>query len=211
MQGLIGKKIGMTRIFNQENGTEVPITVIHAGNNIVTQLKTTQKDKYSSVQLGYDFAPEKVVTKPRMGHFKKHNAAPTRHIKEFKLDSDQEILTEGQTVGVEVFENIKFVDVVGITKGRGHTGTIKRYNFQRGRETHGNTNHRERGSSGANTYPARVLTGMTMSGQYGNEQVTVKGLKLAGIDKEAGLLFVHGAIPGFNKGIVFIKKNLSKR
>jgi large subunit ribosomal protein L3 len=205
MQGLIGKKIGMTRIFT-DNGKTVAVTVIQAGNNVVQQVKTTEKDGYSAVQLGFDEVAEKKVTKPLLGHFKKSGSTPTYLLKEFELDNDQEELKPGQKIGVEILENIKFVDVVGITKGRGFTGTIKKYNFQRGRETHGNTNVRERGSSGANTYPARVFPGLKMAGQWGNEQVTVRNLEIVGVDKDNGLVFVKGAVPGRNKGYLYIKK-----
>ncbi len=207
MQGLIGKKIGMTRIFS-DAGRSVAVTVIQAGNNVIHQLKTKEKDGYSAVQLGFDDLAEKKVTKAIIGHCKKNGSVPTYIVKEFKLDSVDEQLKSGQRVGVEVLENVKFVNVVGISKGRGHAGTIKRWNFQRGRESHGNTNVRERGSSGANTYPARVMPGLKMSGQMGNEQVTVRNLEVVGLDKEAGLLFVKGAVPGRNKGYLYIKKTL---
>ena len=175
MQGLIGKKVGMTRIFS-ESGRAVGVTVIQVGNNTVQQIKSLEKDGYSAVQLGFDEIAETKVNKPLLGHFKKHDSTPTKITREFELDSAEEVLKPGQKVGVEVFEDIKFVDVVGVSKGRGHAGTIKKYNFQRGRESHGNTNVRERGSSGANTYPARVMPGLKMSGHMGNERVTVKKL-----------------------------------
>ena len=209
MQGLIGKKVGMTRLFNEE-GRTVAVTVIQAGNNVVYQVKTPEKDGYTAVQLGFDQISEKNVTKPLLGHFKKSGVSASRVVKEFKLDTADEPVKAGQTVGVEVLEDVKYVDVVGISKGRGHAGTIKKYNFQRGRETHGNTNVRERGSAGQNSYPARVFPGLKMSGQYGNNQVTVKRLEVVGIDKEAGLVFVKGAVPGRNSGYVYIKKNKSR-
>lgn len=209
MQGLIGKKVGMTRMFN-EAGRAISVTVIQAGNNIVHQLKTSEKDGYSAVQLGFDEVAERKMTKPLLGHLKKNGAVLSRVIKEFKLDSAEEELKPGQRVGIEVLENIKFVDVTGITKGRGHAGTIKKYNFQRGRESHGNTNVRERGSVGANSYPARIFPGLKMSGQYGNAQRTVKKLEVVGLDKDAGLVFVKGAIPGRTSGYVYIKKNGSR-
>lgn len=206
MQGLIGKKIGMTRMFN-EDGKAVGVTVILAGNNVVHQVKTSEKDGYSAVQLGFDEVSEKRVTKPLSGHFKKNGGVISRVVKEFKLDSAEESLKPGQRVGVEILENTKFVDVTGISKGRGHAGTIKKYNFRRGRESHGNTNVRERGSAGANTYPARIFPGLKMSGQYGNAQRTVRNLEVVGLDKEAGLVFVKGAVPGRASGYVYIKKN----
>lgn len=209
MQGLIGKKIGMTRLFN-EAGRAVPVTVIQAGNNVVEQVKTAEKDGYSAVQLGFEQVAEKKVNKPELGHFKKLGTTPVKIMKEFKLDGADEALSAGQVVGVEVFENVKFINVTGISKGRGHAGTIKKYNFERGRETHGNTNVRERGSSGANSYPARVMPGLKMSGHMGAAQVTTRRLEVVGIDKEAGLVFVKGAVPGYKTGYVFLKKFIGK-
>lgn len=205
MQFIIGKKIGMTRIFD-DAGKSISVSVVKTGSNIIHQVKTIEKDGYKAVQVGFEEIEEKKLNKPELGHFKKLGTTPTRIVKEFTLnDSDPELVT-GQKVGVEIFDEIKFVDVTGTTKGRGHTGTIKRYNFQRGRKTHGNTNLRERGSSGANTYPARVFPGLRMSGHLGNEQVTVKNLEVVSTDKENGLVFLKGAVPGCNKGIVFIRK-----
>jgi len=209
MQGLIGKKIGMTRLFN-EAGKAVPVTVILAGNNVVEQVRTKEKDGYTAVQLGFEQIAEKKVNKPELGHFKKLGTAPVKILKEFKLDSADEALSAGQVVGVEVFENEKFVNVTGISKGRGHAGTIKKYNFQRGRETHGNTCHRERGSVGANSYPARVMPGLKMSGHMGAAQVTTRRLEVVGVDKEAGLVFVKGSVPGYKTGYVFLKKFIGK-
>jgi large subunit ribosomal protein L3 len=206
MQGLIGRKVGMTRLFESESGKVVAVTVIQAANNVVQQVKTKEHDGYSAVQIGFDPLPEKRVTKPLIGHFKKHNSAPMRVIKEFKLDSVDENLIPGATVGVEMFEKVKKVDVIGISKGRGFAGTIKRHHFMRGRETHGSGCTRERGSMGSNTYPAHVWPGLRMSGHLGATQVTARNIEVVGIDKEAGLVFVNGAVPGPNKGIVFIRK-----
>jgi large subunit ribosomal protein L3 len=210
MQGLIGKKIGMTRIFN-DTGRVVGVTVIQAGNNVVEQVKTAEKDGYSAVQLGFGEVSEKKVRKPQLGHFKKLGTDPAKVLKEFEPDcAEDAALKPGQVLGVEVFENVKFVNVTGVSKGRGHAGTIKKYSFQRGRETHGNTNHRERGSSGAGSYPARVMPGMKMSGHMGAGQVTTRRLEVIGIDKEQGLVFVKGAVPGCRTGIVYLKKFIEK-
>jgi large subunit ribosomal protein L3 len=206
MQGIIGRKVGMTRFFEDESGRAVAVTVIQAANNIIHQVKTVQKDGYSAVQLGFEPVPEKKCTKPRLGHFKKLNSAPTRIVKEFELDSAGESPVPGSHVGVEQLENVKRVDVIGISKGRGHAGTIKRYNFKSGHESHGNTNVREHGSTGSNTFPAHVFKGLRMSGHMGNQQVTVRNMEVVGIDKEAGLVFISGSVPGPNKGIVFIRK-----
>jgi large subunit ribosomal protein L3 len=211
MQGLIGKKIGMTQIFNKESGKIIPISIVQTGVNVVCQVKNADKDGYRAVQLGYEARPEKRMTKALLGHFKKCNATPSRIIKEFKLDSPDEQLTPGQTIGVEIFENSATVDVTGISKGRGFAGGLKRHNFHRGRETHGCKAHRIRGSSGANTTPGRVVPGLRMEGHMGAAQVTMRNLELAGLDKEAGIVLIKGAIPGPNKGIVFIKKKTTKK
>jgi large subunit ribosomal protein L3 len=211
MRGLIGKKIGMTQIFNKESGKIIPISIIQTGVNVVCQVKNGEKDGYCAVQLGFEARSDKKMTKALLGHFKKHNAAPSRVIKEFELDTTDEKLTPGQTIGVEVFDNIATVDVTGISKGRGFTGGVKRYNFHRGRETHGCKAHRIRGSSGSNTTPGRVVPGLRMEGRYGGSQMTIRNLEVAGIDKEAGIVLIKGAIPGPNKGIVFIKKNTTKK
>jgi large subunit ribosomal protein L3 len=210
MQGLIGKKIGMTRIFDNDSGEVIPVTIVQTGTNIVQQVKTVERDGYSAVQLGFEVCSEKQVSKPAMGHFKRHNAEPTKITKEFELDSPDEKLESGQKIGPEIFNEKGYVDVVGISKGRGFTGSIKRHNFTIGRKTHGNSCRREHGSIGSNSYPARVFPGMKMAGQYGNASVTIKGLKIVGIDNEAGLVFLRGSIPGHTKGYVYLKKNRVK-
>ncbi len=206
MQCLLGKKIGMTRIFD-DLGKAIAVTVIHAPKNIIHQVKTKEKDGYYAVQLGIEEISEKKVNKPLLGHFKKCGTTPTRVIKECRLNDNEGSFSSGQRVGVEIFEKVKFLDITGTTKGRGHAGTIKRHNFKRGRESHGNTNVREHGSVGANTFPARVFPGMRMSGHYGNERVTIKRLKIVAIDKENSLIFINGAVPGRNNGIVIMKKS----
>ncbi|MDD5674232.1 MAG: 50S ribosomal protein L3 [Chitinivibrionales bacterium] len=210
MQGLIGKKIGMTRMPNKETGALVPVTVIAIGANIVHQVKTVSNDGYSAVQLGFKPIAEKKLNKPQVGHFKKLGTTPTRFVHEFELDNAEEKPVAGQKVSVELFENIKKVDIIGISKGRGFAGTIKRHNFERGRKTHGNANVRERGSSGSNTYPGRVFKGLKMAGHYGAAPRTVRNLDLVGVDKEDELLFVKGAVPGHQNGIVYISKVAAK-
>jgi len=206
MQGLIGRKVGMTRMFEKDTGRAIAVTVIQAANNVVHQVKTMEKDGYSAVQLGYDPIAEKRATKPIVGHCKKHGTTPTRVIKEFALDTADEKVQPGSSVGVEMFEKVKIVDVIGISKGRGFAGTIKRHHFMRGRESHGSGCTRERGSMGSNTFPAHVWKGLRMSGHMGNERVTTKNVPLVGIDKEAGLVFVKGSVPGPARGIVIIRK-----
>lgn len=205
MQGLIGKKVGMTRIFN-EDGKSISVTIIQTMKNVVHQVKTLEKDGYSAVQLGFGTVAESKVNKPRLGHFKKQGSVPTTIVKEFKLDAVDEKIEPGSSVGVEILENSKHVDVIGISKGRGFAGTIKRHHFMRGRKTHGSGCTRERGSMGSNTYPAHVWPGLRMSGHLGASQVTAKNLEVVGLDKDAGLVFLKGAVPGPTKGIVVIRK-----
>lgn len=205
MQCLIGKKIGMTRVFD-EGGKMVSVTVVQTGKNVIHQVKTDDNDGYRSVQLGFEELAEKKVNKPKLGHFKKLGSTPTRIIKEFTLEKVDEDPQPGARIGVEVLDGVKFVDVTGVSKGRGHAGTVKRHNFTIGRKTHGNTSVRERGSTGACSYPARVFPGLKMSGHYGAEQVTVKRLEVVNIDKENDIVLIRGSIPGKNKGIVYIKK-----
>lgn len=206
MQGLIGKKIGMTRMFEKDSGKALSVTVIKAADNVVHQVKTVENDGYAAVQLGFIAVPEKKANKPVLGHCKKCGSTPTRVIKEFALDAADEKIQPGSKVGVELFEKVKLVDIIGISKGRGHAGTIKRHHFMRGRESHGNTNVREHGSTGSNTFPGHVFKGLRMSGHMGNAKATIKNVSLLGIDKEAGLVFVNGSVPGPTGGIVFIRK-----
>jgi large subunit ribosomal protein L3 len=173
-------------------------------------MKSLEKDGYTAVQIGFEEVSEKRVNKPLLGHFKKHESVPTKIVREFKLDSADEQLKPGQKIGVEILDGVKTINISGISKGRGHAGTVKRYNFKRGRETHGNTNVRERGSAGANSYPARIFPGLKMSGHMGNQKVTIRNLEIVALDKEAGLVFVKGSVPGPNKGYLFLTKNSSK-
>ncbi|MBD3314939.1 MAG: 50S ribosomal protein L3 [Chitinivibrionales bacterium] len=206
MQGLIGKKIGMTRLFDEETGRNTPVTIIQAGTNVVHQVKTEDRDGYSAVQLGFGTIPDGKVCSPLEGHFRKHGSVPTRVVKEIEPDSAEEKVEPGQKMGVEVFEGVEYVDVTGTSKGHGFAGTVKRHGFRRGRETHGNKNHRERGSLGAGTFPARVFPGLKMAGHFGAKRVTIKRLQVFGIDKESGLMFLRGAVPGPRKGIVLLRK-----
>ncbi len=209
MQGLIGRKVGMTRFANEETGEMTPVTVLEIGKNVVMQLKTEERDGYSAVQLGFEKKKEKGATKAEIGHAKKHNTDVVRVIKEFALDAD-EALEAGQEVGVEVLDATRFVNVSGTTKGRGFAGTVKRWGMRIGRATHGNTNRRARGSLGAGTYPARVFPGLKMAGQYGNKTKTIMGVEIVASDADKGLLYVKGAVPGKNGGVVFVKKNFVK-
>ena len=206
-KGIIGKKIGMTQIFD-EIGNVIPVTVIEAGPCVVTQKKTTENDGYEAVQLGFIDAKEKQLSKPAKGHFAKAGVAAKKHLKEFRLE-DCSTLNVGDTITAETFAAGEKVDVTGITKGRGYTGAIKRWNHHTLCSTHGvGPIHREVGSMGANSTPSRVFKNKKMAGQYGNEQVTVLNLKVVKIDAEKNLIAIKGAIPGAKNGIVFIRDSV---
>ena len=205
-KGIIGKKIGMTQIFD-EIGNVIPVTVIEAGPCVVTQKKTTENDGYEAVQLGFVDAKEKQLSKPAKGHFAKAGVAAKKHLKEFRLE-DCSALNVGDTITAETFAAGDKVDVTGITKGRGYTGAIKRWNLHKLCATHGvGPIHRQSGSMGV-IDPARIFKNKKMAGQYGNEQVTVLNLKVVKIDAEKNLIAVKGAIPGAKNGIVFIRDSV---
>lgn len=206
-KGIIGKKIGMTQIFD-EAGNVVPITVIEAGPCVVVQKKTTETDGYDSVQLGFEDIADKKLTKPVAGHFAKAGVAAKRHLKEFRLD-DAKTMNVGDVVAADTFTAGDRVDVTGITKGRGYSGVIKRWNCHKLRMTHGvGPVHRQPGSMGANSSPSRIFKNKKMAGQYGNEQVTVQNLNVVRVDVEKNLIAVKGAIPGAKGGIVFIRNTV---
>ena len=205
-KGIIGKKIGMTQIFD-EVGNVIPVTVIAAGPCVVSQVKTVENDGYSAIQLGYQDVKEKHLTKAQLGHFAKANVANKKYLKEFRLD-DCSAYTVGAEVKADTFAVGDKVDVTGITKGRGYTGAIKRWNLHKLRMTHGvGPVHRQSGSMGV-IDPARIFKNKHMPGQYGNEQVTVQNLKVVKIDSEKNLIAVKGAIPGAKDGIVFIRDSV---
>ena len=206
-KGIIGKKIGMTQIFD-EAGNVVPVTVIEAGPCVVVQKKTTETDGYDSVQLGFEDIADKKLTKPVAGHFAKAGVAAKRHLKEFRLD-DAKTMNVGDVVAADTFTAGDRVDVTGITKGRGYSGVIKRRNCHKLRMTHGvGPVHRQPGSMGANSSPSRIFKNKKMAGQYGNEQVTVQNLNVVRVDAEKNLIAVKGAIPGAKGGIVFIRNTV---
>ena len=205
-KGIIGKKIGMTQIFD-EVGNVIPVTVIEAGPCVVAQKKTVEKDGYDAVQLGFMDVKEKHLTKPEKGHFEKAGVAPKKHLKEFRLD-DCSALNTGDIISVDTFAAGDKVDVTGITKGHGYTGAIKRWNLHKLRMTHGvGPVHRQSGSMGV-IDPARIFKNKKMAGQWGNEQVTVLNLKVVKIDSEKNLIAIKGAIPGAKDGIVFIRDSV---
>lgn len=203
-KGIIGKKLGMTQIFD-ENGNVIPVTVIEAGPCVVVQKKTIENDGYEAVQLGFTDLSEKKITKPAKGHFTKVNVPFKKHLKEFRLE-DCASLNVGDEIKADVFEAGEKVDVTGITKGHGYSGAIKRWNHHRLRMTHGTGPvHRQVGSMGANSTPSRVYKNKKMAGQYGNEQVTTLNLSVVKIDAEKNLIAIKGAVPGNRGGIVFIR------
>ena len=206
-KGIIGKKLGMTQIF-AENGAAIPVTVIEAGPCFVVQKKTTATDGYDAVQLGYEDLREKLVNKPMAGHFKKAGVSAKRHLKEFRLENAAD-MNVGDVVAADTFAAGEKVDITGITKGRGYTGTVKRWGNHILRMTHGTGPiHRQVGSMGACSTPSRVFKNKKMAGQYGNEQVTVQNLKIVKIDSEKNLIAVKGAVPGAKGGIVFIRDSV---
>ena len=203
MIGLIGKKLGMTRQF-EENGRSVPVTVIEAGPCVITQVKEEKNEGYSAVQMGFGAKKPKNTPMPMQGHFRKAGTDPLRTVIEFRVDEGHEYKM-GDTVGVSLLSEIELVDVTGTTKGRGFSGTIKRHGQHRGPAGHGSKNVRAMGSIGMHTFPGRVLPGKAMPGQYGNKQETKRNLKVVAVDQEKNLLLVRGSVPGHKNGIVFIR------
>lgn len=202
-KGLIGKKIGMTQIFD-EAGNVIPVTVVEAGPCTVTQIKTVENDGYQAVQVGFGDVKVSRVNKPMKGHFDKADVAPKKTLKEFRLENIDGIEV-GNILKADTFEVGEIVDVKGTSKGHGTAGAIKRWNFSRLRMTHGTgPNHRHAGSLGACSSPSRVFKGKKMAGHYGHETVTVQNLKIAKVDVENNLIAIKGAIPGPKGGIVVI-------
>ena len=206
-KGIIGKKIGMTQIFD-EMGNVIPVTVIEAGPCVVAQKKTAQNDGYDAIQLGFMDAKAKRMNKPEKGHFEKSGLQIKKHLKEFRLE-DCNGYNVGDVITVDTFAAGEKVDVTGMTKGHGYSGVVKRWNCHKLRMTHGvGPVHRQPGSMGANSSPSRIFKNKKMAGQYGNEQVTVQNLKVVKIDSEKNLIAVKGAIPGAKDGIVFIRNSV---
>lgn len=206
-KGIIGKKIGMTQIFT-ETGKVVPVTVVEAGPCTVVQKKTTENDGYEAVQVGFGDVKVSRVNKPMKGHFAKADVAPKKTLKEFRLESIDE-LNVGDIIKADIFEVGEKVDVSGLTKGKGTAGTIKRWNFHRHRESHGTgPNARRQGSLGACSSPSRVFKGKKMPGHLGYEKVTIQNLEVVKVDTENNLIAIKGAIPGPKKGIVVIADSI---
>jgi len=203
-RGLLGKKLGMTGYFTSE-GRYIPVTVIEAGPCVVTQIKTSAKDGYDALQLGFGEKNESRVNKPLRGHFKNSGDRCFQHLKEFVVDNP-EAYELGQEITLDMFKVGDRVDVVGTTKGRGFAGVIKRYGFHRGPMTHGSRNIRRPGSIGCSAWPAKVIKGKKMPGQYGNDRKTVRNLEIVDIRSEDNVILVKGAVPGAESGLMAVNK-----
>lgn len=202
MKGILGKKVGMTQVFD-DSGEVIPVTVIEAGPCYVTQVKTEATDGYSAVQIGFERIEERKLKKPQRGHLGK--LSPLRYFREIRTDDVSEYEV-GQQVDVGMFAAGQRVDVTGISKGRGFAGVVKRHGFRGGPKTHGQSDrHRAPGSIGAGSTPGRVLKGMRMAGRMGNERVTVQSLKVVRVDPDRNLLLVRGSVPGRRGGLVLVR------
>ncbi|MCL2186344.1 MAG: 50S ribosomal protein L3 [Treponema sp.] len=214
MLGLYARKIGMTQVFD-EAGNLFPVTVMKIEPNVVLGTKTTEADGYDAVVVGIDDAKKNRVIKPRAGQFPE-NIQPKKKICELRdFEASYESVFKkkvavGDTLGIEVLENIRYVDVCGVSKGKGFQGVVKRHGFGGGRKTHGSKFHREPGSTGQNTYPARTFKNRKLPGRMGREKVTVLSLKVIKVDLEKQLIMVKGAVPGINKGLVFVRSAVKK-
>ncbi|MGO2057103.1 MAG: 50S ribosomal protein L3 [Candidatus Corynebacterium faecigallinarum] len=204
IKGILGKKLGMTQIFDEENRV-VPVTVVEAGPCVVTQVRTKDIDGYEAVQIAYGDIDPRKVNQPQAGHFKKAGVTPRRHVTEIRVE-DASAYEVGQDVTAELFNEVLFVDVTGTSKGKGFAGAMKRHGFAGQGASHGNqAAHRRVGGIGACATPGRVFKGKRMAGRMGNEQVTLQNLKVAKVDAASNLLLIKGAIPGTNGGIVTVK------
>ena len=209
--GILGKKVGMTQLFDSK-GDVRPATVLQAGPCVITQHKTNTKDGYEAAQIGLvEFVKEKNLTKPMRGHFAKHNLPPVKFLREVPVEVEEKasetdgVVKVGDRVLVDIFENEKFVDIVGVSKGRGFQGVVKRHHFAGGPKSHGSM-FQITGSIGSSAFPSRVFKGMRMSGHMGNVRVTTRNLRVLGVDKDENLLVVEGSVPGPNGGYLVIMK-----
>lgn len=211
--GILGKKVGMTQLFDSK-GEVRPATVLQAGPCVITQHKNSAKDGYQAAQIGLvEFVKEKRLTKPMQGHFAKNNLPPMKFLREVPLEFEEKpaegeangAVKVGERVLVDIFEGEKFVDIVGVSKGRGFAGVVKRHHFGGGPKSHGSM-FQITGSIGSSAFPSRVFKGMRMSGHLGNQNVTVRNLRILGVDKDENLLVVEGSVPGANGGYIVITK-----
>ena len=205
MKGLLGKKVGMTQIFT-EQGEVIPVTVVEAGPVVVTQIKTTEKDGYTAIQVGFEDAKEKALNKPQKGHLAAANTLK-KHLKEFRVDS-VDGYTVGQEIKADLFAAGELIDVTGISKGKGFQGPIKRHGQSRGPETHGSRYHRRPGSMGACSYPGRVFKNKKLAGHMGSVKVTVQNLEVVRVDADKNFILVKGAIPGAKGSVVTLKEEV---
>ena len=203
MKGILGKKIGMTQIFT-EHGEVIPVTVVEAGPVVVTQIKTTENDGYTAIQVGFQDAKEKSLNKPQKGHLAAANILK-KHLKEFRVEA-VDAYTVGQEIKADVFAAGEMIDVTGISKGKGFQGPIKRHGQSRGPETHGSRYHRRPGSMGACSYPGRVFKNKKLAGHMGSVKVTVQNLEVVRVDADKNFILVKGAIPGAKGSVVTIKE-----
>ena len=203
MKGILGKKLGMTQIFTEE-GIVVPVTVVEAGPNVVTQVKTVEKDGYNAIQVGFEDAKEKSLNKPQKGHLAAANVSK-KHLKEFRVDAVEEF-TVGQEIKADLFAAGEKIDVTGTSKGKGFQGPIKRHGQSRGPESHGSRYHRRPGSMGACSFPGRVFKNKKLAGHMGSVKVTVQNLEVVRVDADKNLILVKGAIPGPKGSMVTIKE-----
>ena len=206
--GVIGTKLGMTQIYD-ETGLCIPVTVVAVEKAVVSQVKTNETDGYEAIQVGVVSAKEKHLTKAQIGHFKKNNLENFRHLQEFRVE-DASKYEVGQTISLEVLDNVQKVDVTGRSIGKGFQGTVKRHNFSRGPMGHGSKNHRAPGSIGAGTTPSRVVKGKRMAGNMGNEKVTVTKLTVDKVIADKNILLIKGAIPGHEGKLVTVKPTRTK-
>jgi len=206
MVGLYARKVGMTQVFD-EAGNQFPVTVMRIEPNVVLGTKTKEKDGYTAIVVGIDDMKKKNVTKPKAGQFPE-TIPPKKKIREIR-DFEKQV-TVGDTLGIEMLEGIRYVDVSGVSKGKGFQGVVRRYGFGGGRKTHGSKFHREPGSTGQNTYPARTFKNRKLPGRMGREKVTILSLRVIKMDLEKQLIMVRGAVPGINKGLVFVRSAVKK-
>jgi len=207
VKGILGKKLGMTQVFDPESGSMTPVTVIQAGPCPVVSIRTEETDGYDAVQLAFDEVVERKLSKPKLGHLKKHGVGPHRRIVEIRGRSE---LTPGETVTVEAFTPGDRVKVAGTGIGKGFAGTIKRHNFSRGPVTHGSHNIRQRGSIGASATPSRVFKGRKMAGRMGGKRVTQVGLTVHSVEPDQNLIVLKGAVPGPKNGFVEIREDTNR-
>ena len=206
-KAILATKVGMTQIFNEEDGVLIPVTVLQAGPCVVTQVKTVENDGYSAVQVGFGDIREKLVNKPKKGHFAKAGVTAKRFLKEFRLE-DAESYTLGQEIKADVFAAGDKVDATAKSKGKGFQGAIKRHGQSRGPMAHGSKYHRHAGSNGSATTPGRVFKGKHMPGHMGAVRVTVQNLEVVSVDAEKNLILVKGAVPGPKKSLVMLKESV---